>query len=315
MISYRQAAYAETTKKSYASHLKCYNNFCTLVGIQPLPMSANNVCRYAAYLAGVKNLSPNSIPKYLNIIRLLHKEYGFPNPMEENWFLSHLLMGIKKVHGEQVKRKLPITPQILFQIRNHLDLQAPVNTVFWAACVIMFFGLLRKSNVLAHNPFSPTKHLCRSDFFVHPWGLHMDIRWTKTNQTQREVLAIPLPSLPGHPLCPTQAVINCLNAVPAAKPNDPALCYIKNEKLQPLYYREFLQLLKTTLGQLGYNATEYAGHSFRRGGASWALTNDIPGEMIQILGSWKSDAYKLYFDIPLSVKASHVNTLLNNIKC
>jgi site-specific recombinase XerD len=73
VVNYRQHAYANNTNKSYTTHFKCYVKLCDMTGISPIPISSVNVCRYAAYLAGVKQLSASSVPKYLNIIRILHK--------------------------------------------------------------------------------------------------------------------------------------------------------------------------------------------------------------------------------------------------
>ena len=41
---------------------------------------------------------------------------------------------------------------------------------------------------------------------------------------------------------------------------------------------------------LGYEA--WNGHSFRRGAATWAAEMAIVDNQIQILGCWRSDAYK-----------------------
>ena len=38
----------------------------------------------------------------------------------------------------------------------------------------------------------------------------------------------------------------------------------------------------------------YAGHSFRIGAATSAAAAGIPAHMIQALGHWSSDAFKLY---------------------
>lgn len=35
---------------------------------------------------------------------------------------------------------------------------------------------------------------------------------------------------------------------------------------------------------------------FCRGGATYAFRSGVPGELIQVMGDWKSDAYKRYFD-------------------
>lgn len=280
------------------------------MGFDPLPFTALNVCRYAAYLAGVKNLKATSIPKYLNIIRVLHKEHGLPNPLEENWFLDMVIKGIKRTHGTQICRKLPITPDLLLQMKQAIDVDAPKYAAFWAACCVLFFGLLRKSNVLPPAKFDPTKHLSRSHVWSHHWGLHLEIPWTKTIQFKERKLQVPLPAAPTNPLCPTAAVINLFQKTPAATPSDPVICYMKEGVITPLTYNQFLTMLKDTLSRIGVNPTEYAGHSFRRGGATWALTNGLPGELIQILGDWKSDAYKQYFDIPLYIKAQQSKRLL-----
>ena len=39
-----------------------------------------------------------------------------------------------------------------------------------------------------------------------------------------------------------------------------------------------------------------SGYSFRRGGACWALSQNIPWEIIKIMGDWKSTVYMLYLD-------------------
>ncbi len=279
-----------------------------------MPISATNVCRYAAYLAGIKQLAASSVPKYLNIIRVLHKEYGFPNPLQENWFLDHVMRGIKKEHGTIIKKKLPITPEILLRMRDTLDMDAPVNVVFWAVCTVLFFGLLRKSNALVSGTFIAQKHLCRRDIHAHWWGLHLDIKWTKTIQDGSRVLQVPLPRVPGHPLCPTTVVCRALEASREAKAEGPAFCYVAGGCVIPLTYPVFIKMLKCCLSRLGYPASEYAGHSFRRGGASLALISHVPGEIIQLLGDWRSQVYREYLDVPLQVKAQSVQFMLNSIK-
>jgi hypothetical protein len=79
------------------------------MGYEPVPVKEQTVCQYAAYLAC--RLKYQSIKQYLNIIRILHKEAGFPNPLDNNWILETTLQGIAKYKGKEIKRKLPITPK------------------------------------------------------------------------------------------------------------------------------------------------------------------------------------------------------------
>jgi len=78
-------------------------------------------------------------------------------------------------------------------------------------------------------------------------------------------------------------------------PHSPLFCSGRVE--QQAFTREYvvqqLQHLALTavLGQGSWN-----GHSFRRGAATWAAQVGIPDSEIQILGRWRSDAYKAYIE-------------------
>ncbi len=267
-------------------------------------MARAHLARYVAHLA--RRLKPQSIAKYLNIVRLLHIEADFPNPLEDNWVIKSLLTGIKRAKGQAVKRKLPITPDILLRIHKRLDLSQPQAVVFWAISLLAFFSLLRKSNLLpaTSSAFSPAKHLRRCDFSRMPWGLAVQIRWTKTIQFQERHFQIPLPALPGHPLCPVKAILAAFSLTPSADPQGPAFL-IPGFPSYPLLYNNFISILRSHLSHLNLPADEYAGHSFRRGGASWAFRMLLPTEAIKAMGDWSSDAYLAYLEIPLSSKVRH----------
>ena len=142
---YRSKTFAENTKKSYTCHKKSYIEFCLKFGYRAVPVKHEVLCRYTVFLA--RRLAVSSIKKYLNIIRLMHLELGFSNPLKENWFLDSVLKGISREKGTMVKRKLPITPQILLKIRSFLNLDNVQDSMFWAASLVAFFGLFRKSNL------------------------------------------------------------------------------------------------------------------------------------------------------------------------
>ena len=67
--------------------------------------------------------------------------------------------------GDRVVRKSPITPGHLFAILRNLTVRMPRDAAVFAACLLMFFGLLRRSNVLppTGNGVDPQRHLRRSD--------------------------------------------------------------------------------------------------------------------------------------------------------
>ena len=302
IIHYRGLAYAASTKQAYSSHKKSYFQFCVQMGYNPIPVSQVVLCRYAAHLAN--RLAFTSVKKYLNIIRILHLEAGFPNPLRENWFLDTVLRGIARDKGKAVRRKLPITPTILLQLKSQLDLSTPRHTAFWAAALIGFFGFLRKSNLLSPSVsgFNPSKHLTRQDFVFFDWGVMLQIKWAKTIQFGERVLESPLPRLRGHPLCPVEALLRTFLISRGVPPNAPAFCFLEGHTLHHLTPAKFIHLLKSKLAFLGYNPQDYSGHSFRRGAATWALQNGLPGETIKILGDWRSTAYLAYLSLDYNAK-------------
>jgi hypothetical protein len=65
--AFKSKALAESTKKSYRTHLMTYARFCYFYGLEPIPASRDTLVCYVAHLA--RTMQPSSINIYLNIIR------------------------------------------------------------------------------------------------------------------------------------------------------------------------------------------------------------------------------------------------------
>ena len=65
---------------------------------------------------------------------------------------------------------------------------------------------------------------------------------------------------------------------------------------------KFIRVLRDLLTKAGYDAKSFTGHSFRRGGATYAFRAGVSGELIKLIGDWKSDAYSRYLDFSLDSK-------------
>ena len=247
----------------------------------------------------------------------MHKEFSLPNPIQDNSVVKSLLQGIKRVKGGEVNQKLPITPEILLGIRSKLNLRHSFDASFWAVCLVAFYGLFRKSHLLStsNQLFDPTKQFTLGDFTFHPWGLLLKVVWSKTIQFRERVVYIPIPRIPNSPLCAFQAVVNAFGFIQTAKRTCHAFSWIDHKSLlvHCLTYRSFLAKLKTCLGLLGYDTTKYAGHSFRRGGASFAFQAGVPVELIKMLGDWKSDSVLLYLTVPLHIRLQTINRMSKHI--
>ena len=105
-----------------------------------------------------------------------------------------------------------------------------------------------------------------------------------------------------HMLSPIFALKLAFKQIPLF-PSDPAfITAIVNGSPIPMTGKTFNATFKNLVKKLGLDPSTYSSHSFRRGGATWALKCGIPGVVVQQMGDWQSDCYKQYLDqLPQSV--------------
>jgi hypothetical protein len=115
---YRAQLFAETTKATYKSHLRAYIHFCLHVRCHPIPATPTTICWYAAYLAWSRAFS--TVGQYLNIVRIVHQEFGLPNPLL-SWELKTVMGGIKREKGDNQEQKAPILLEHLCQLHDILQ--------------------------------------------------------------------------------------------------------------------------------------------------------------------------------------------------
>lgn len=120
------------------------------MGYSAVLASTTTICLYVAYLA--KTLKFTSVKPHIKIIRIMHAEWNLANPLENNYTLTCTLKGIRRHLRDNVARKKPFTPQLLHVILAKLDFTKSLYATIWAACLVMFYGLLPRSNVMQYYP-------------------------------------------------------------------------------------------------------------------------------------------------------------------
>jgi hypothetical protein len=306
---FKSSTFAVSTQRAYRTHRDSYLAFCKYMGYTPVPATSEVLCRYVALRA--RSLKCLSVKQYLNIVRLLHLEWGLENPLLNNFALQCVLKGLRRAAGDVTVQKLPITPELLIQLLSCLDLSSSVDACVWGAGLLMFFGLLRRGNVLVNSAatFDSSKHLRRGDIKFHSLGLTAVIRSSKTVQFQERHIWVPLTRLCDSPLCPVLAIYNALSLVKSAHPDGPAFMINTPRGLRPLTCRMFVHRVQECLHSLGLDAHRYAGHSYRRGGASFAYKIGLPVETVRQLGDWKSNAYMSYIDLSLDTRTKAISQI------
>ena len=180
----------------------------------------------------------------------------------------------------------------------------------------MFFGLLRRSNVL-FSAGNKGATLSRNQICFHSWGVIMEKKKKKfklkTIQFQERELLLPLPRIREHPSCPVQAIFRCFSPTPRAAADGWAFVVPTGAGVKPLSPVVFVKRMRTALSASGCDTTRYVGHSFRRGGATWAYKVGLPVDTIRMLGDWRSSAFQAYIALDegqlRSVVASMIHTI------
>lgn len=297
-------AYAPNTHRSYATHRRSYLAFCHVMGYSPVPATTQTLCHYVTLLA--RSIKFTSVKQYLNIIRILHQEWGLPNPLDNNYQLQCVLRGIRRSLGDSPSRKAPITPEMLKNFLSKLNLQRLDDCALWAAMLLMLYGMLRVASVLCNShQCDHSRHLRMEDIKWHAHGVNITIRHTKTIQFRERALEIPLPRVPNNIMCPTQALALYVKRSQGIPAQGPVFLIADGPSPVPLTAREFSRRIKNLVAQVGLPVGRYAGHSFRRGGASLAYRLAVPVDTIRVIGDWASSAYMAYVipERPLVAKA------------
>ena len=213
-------AHADSTHNNMQSHLRVFTEFCHNLGLRPFPVQAQTILRYIAFLS-VTGRSYGTIQNHISSIKHFHRLFGFPPGWDNSYSFQLVLRGCKRFLGATPARKLPITPTLLLRMVSLFDIGQPIQAAIRALFLVAFFYFLRKSNLVAQSDriVSP-KVPRRSDFLVSQYGAFLNIRATKTIQFFQRALCVPLPIIPGSPVCPVSALTHHLriNAVGSSDP-------------------------------------------------------------------------------------------------
>lgn len=259
-------------------------------------MSADNLTLFIAFLSTLH--SPGTVRNYISALRSYHVDMGLPVECFSSLRLRRMLAGVRRLAGPSSNLRLPITPAILSAFLRTLNLRSPVDSMFWAACCLAFFGFLRCSEftVPSRTAFNPARHLTLSDILVDsqssPSILYVRIKASKTDQFfTGAVIQI---GLSGSPVCAVRAVSHYLHL----RGSSPGPLFILPDG-QPLTRYSLSTFLRERLRYCGVSGY-YAPHSFRIGAATSAAAAGVPDHLIKALGRWSSDAYQTYIRLPAS---------------
>ena len=277
--------------------MNSYLRFCIFYGRVPVPADQLTLRTYVAFLA--RSLKPLSVNCYLNIVRIMHLEAGFENPLKDNFELQLICRGVARQLGTPPIQKLPLTVEILEKIVTKLDFSLSSDLAFWAACLIAFYGMLRKSTLIPISERQIENCIWRSDVInLCVDSFVIQIRHSKMIQFGQRVLQIPFCFCAVATLCPVRALI--LHLIASRLPSlTPLFSFSRNGKVLSLTHKLFVTRLRSLLSICGFEPTSYSGHSFRRGGCTISYEAGLSLIDIKLRGDWKSHAFERYLHVPM----------------
>ena len=294
-----KAAYAFGSRRNLKIQWESFLLFCFYFKLTHLPAKTETLQLYAQFLSRTFK-STQSIKNYLNGIKTMHLLLGHAVEHINKFILNLSLKGIAKLNPHCIKQAECMTPAILLKISQILDFSNKSDVVFWCLFLFAFFLLARKSNLIptTKKDLAQRKFLLRGDIIKVKDILIVTMFWSKTIQAGERMLQTPLLPIKGSVLCPVRAFICMCKAVPATM--DAPLFLLPSRK--PITYLMFQNKLKSCIKAIGLDPSNFSSHSFRRGGATLLFNANIEADKIQLLGDWRSEAYKKYLTFTLEDK-------------
>ena len=268
----------------------------------PVPTDLKLLCRYVVYLT--KTLKYVSIQNYVSAVLSLNLFYGHDvRHIRSEFEFCMTMAGIKRLLGDPTPPRPTLTVAQLLAMSDQVDLKDPKELCMWAALVVGFRSLLRKSNLVPDTVAGTSPHyLKRGAVEFTDWGLLIKISSSKTIQYMQRVHNVPITWAKGSPLCAVSLIRAHFAATPDQGPDSPAFVVRKGPSWVPLTYSVLLKFLKALLKKAGIVSENTGLHSLRRAGALFMFDIGLSLEDIRQAGDWASMAALLYLAKPLSLK-------------
>jgi hypothetical protein len=271
---------------AYSSASNSYITFCNAHGF-PIEPTVDTLSFYTVYMSSF--IKPTSVDSYLSGI-CNQLEPFFPNvrTIRRHHIVQRTLRGCKKMRGTATVRKRPLTRAELSQLQpTYANTTQLDDMLFFSMLLTGFHGLLRLGELAWPDKKALQdyrKVVMRSSIHIHQSAFefllpgHKGDRFFEGNRVI--IQQTRTPDDPHHPFC------TYLAARDQRHPWRPELWLRSDGSIPTRSW--FMQRLHT------HFAHDVGGHSMRAGGATALAEAGIPPDLIQAIGRWSSEAFKIY---------------------
>ncbi|GGL48306.1 integrase [Caulobacter rhizosphaerae] len=268
---YAHAATSPSTRRAYESALREWQAWCASVDVAPLPADPAHVALYLT--ARAATLATSTLAKHLAAIRWSHTESGIVAPAHPD--LDRVWAGIRRQHGRPPRKKRALRTEDLKTVLKRLP-AGNAGVRDRALLLLGFSGALRRDELAQLAVDGPIGGEHRVVFVSD--GVELHLGRTKGDQEGRgAVVAIPF----GKSVCPVAALQAWISL---AKIRDGALwLHIdKHDNIlrSPIGEKAMVRIVKRAVSRAGFDPSQFAGHSLRRGFLTSAALGGASGDQL-----------------------------------
>ena len=157
--------FAPATKKNVRSHIRQFILFCVYFKRNILPADKETLVAFFELYS--ITASYDHLKNVYSSIKFLHKALNLPF-IEDEFQVTTIMQSIKRKLAKTPFQVLPITPKILLDMYNFIDISKPLDLALWCSFLVAFYCLLGKANVAPKSlaDFDPTRELSRQKIII-----------------------------------------------------------------------------------------------------------------------------------------------------
>ncbi len=290
-------AWEQDTREAYGSGLLMWHCFCDDRRIpepKRAPAEQSLLSAFVAHMAAA--YSGKTISNYLNGVRAWHILHSVPWVLDKKE-MDAMLRAAHKLTPNASKRKKrrPYTPDFIAAIRQHLDLDEPIDAAVFACLATCFYASARlgEFTVRTLDSFRPSAH-------VTTQNLSYD---QDRNGLKVTVLHLPSTKAAGSEgedvywaeqegeTDPTAALQNHLRINQPSEASHLFAYRAKNTR-RPLTKAKFLERVEKAARAASLEPLQ--GHGIRIGSTLEYLLRGVPFDVMKAKGRWAGDSFLLY---------------------
>ncbi len=291
---------APDTRKGYNSAIESFESFYAMMQRPEWPATKFLLEEWVAHrifgstLPKQGQVKPETVGTYLSALKSYHIDCHLSLEAFEIPQIALIRKAGKKLFPKQKATRLPITKDILERMTEPepIDLdELNIDVAFkvpWAG--FLRLGEIKYTSTdLKKASFSRTR-VTRSDVSLAEGNQYAVLRLKQSKKDNEHTEVQIILAATGERTCPLTALARLYTL----NPQHPNACLFRLSS-GAFFWPSVVSTLKERISLLGLSQSDYSGHSFRKGAAQHKADYGMLDEMIQRLGRWTSNAFRLYF--------------------